>query len=388
MLGFAGTVDDAAHHRDVETFDAGIARLPFRHFVADEVLDAARQFLERGRGGAAAAGARSDQRHEGAEAHGLEQFLRHLHLAGAVAAGLRRQRDADGVADALLQQDAERRGRGDDALRAHAGLGEAEMDRVIRPRGEILVDRDQVLHRRDLGRQDDAVLRQADLLGARRRGQRRLHHRLTHHRAGVARIGEPGVLLHQMRQQFLIERSPVGADAHRLAESDREFDDVGELLVALVLEADIARIDAVLVERLGAGRMIGEQLVADIVEVADQRHGDAALAQAVADMGHGGGGLVAVDGDADQFRSRPRQRGDLLHRARDVRGVGIGHRLHDDRRTAPDGHVADLDLGGGVAGLGPGDIGRLGLFKRVHGVSNIRFSGLSATDQWRAAPGG
>src|SRR5487761_2203785 len=44
VLGFAGAVDDAAHDRDVERFDAGIARLPARHFVADEVLDAARQF--------------------------------------------------------------------------------------------------------------------------------------------------------------------------------------------------------------------------------------------------------------------------------------------------------------------------------------------------------
>ena len=54
----------------------------------------------------------------------------------------------------------------------------------------------------------------------------------------------------------------------------------GELRVALVLEADIAGIDAVFVERLGAGRMIGEQLVADVMEVADERHVDAHLAQA------------------------------------------------------------------------------------------------------------
>src|SRR5690349_22552364 len=51
---------------------------------------------------------------------------------GAVAAGLRRQRDADGVADALLQENAERRRGRHDALRAHAGFGEAEMDGVIR----------------------------------------------------------------------------------------------------------------------------------------------------------------------------------------------------------------------------------------------------------------
>ena len=53
----------------------------------------------------------------------------------------------------------------------------------------------------------------------------------------------------------------------------RHLDDGGELRVLLVLEADIAGIDAVFVERLGAGRMVGQQLVADVVEVADQRHG-------------------------------------------------------------------------------------------------------------------
>jgi hypothetical protein len=85
--------------------------------------------------------------------------------------------------------------------------------------------------------------------------------------------------------------------------------------VLLVLEADIAGIDAVLVERLGAGRMIGEQLVADVVEVADQRHVDAALGEPLADMRHGGGGLVAVDGDAHELGAGARQRRHLAHRS-------------------------------------------------------------------------
>ena len=308
MLRLAGAVDDAAHHRDVECFDAGILCLPRRHFIADEILDAAGQFLERGRGGAAATGACRDQRHEGTEAHGLQQFLRNLHFAGAVAAGLRRQRNTDGVADALLQQDTERRGRRHDALRAHAGFGEAEMDGVIGTRRQILIDRDQILHRRDLRRQDDAIFRQPDFLGTFGRRQRRLHHGFAHHRTGIARIGELCVLLHQMREQFLIERAPVGADANRLAILDGEFDDVRELFVALILEADVAGIDAVLVERLGTGRMIGEQLVADVVEVPDQRHVDAALAQAVTDVRNRCRGLVAVDGNAHQFGARARQR--------------------------------------------------------------------------------
>jgi hypothetical protein len=55
-----------------------------------------------------AAGTCRDQRHEGAEAHGLQQFLRDLNLQRPVAAGLRRQRNADSIANALLEQDAKR----------------------------------------------------------------------------------------------------------------------------------------------------------------------------------------------------------------------------------------------------------------------------------------
>ena len=156
---------------------------------------------------------------------------------------------------------------------AHAGLGEAEMDGVVGAARQILIDRDQILHGRNLGRQDDAVLGHAELFGARGRQQRRLHHRLARHRARIARIGRGRVLVHQLGEQFLVERTPVGADADRLVVLVRDLDDVGELRVALVLEADIAGIDAVLVERLGAGRIFGEQLVTDVMEVADQGRG-------------------------------------------------------------------------------------------------------------------
>src|SRR5690606_30261524 len=37
VLALARTVDDAAHHRDVQRLNTGIARLPLRHGVADEI---------------------------------------------------------------------------------------------------------------------------------------------------------------------------------------------------------------------------------------------------------------------------------------------------------------------------------------------------------------
>ena len=232
---------------------------------------------------------------------------------------------------------------GDNAFRAHAGFGQPEMQRIVGAARQFAIDRDQVLHRRHLGRQDDAVLRQADLLGARGRQQRRLHHGLVHDRARAARLVRLGVLVHQLGQQLLVERAPIGADAHRLAVFDRQLDDGRELLVLLVLEADIAGIDAVFVERLGAARMIGQKLVADVVEVADERHRDAHLAEAILDVRHGGRRLVAVDRDAHQFGAGARQRRHLARGRLDVGRVGIGHRLHDDRRRAADRDAADVD---------------------------------------------
>ena len=236
------------------------------------------------------------------------------------------------------------------------------MPASVRPRcsawseraGEFGVDGDQVLHAADLGRQDDLVARQADFFGRFGRQQRGLHDRLARHLVGGQRRAVSLVLVHQRGQQFLVERTPVDADPDRLVVADRHLDDCPELPVLLFLEADIARIDAVFRQRLGAGRMVGEQLVADIVEVADQRHVDAEPVQPLANAGHGGRALVAVDGDADDLRAGLGQRGDLRDRAVDIGGVGVGHRLDDDRRAAADHHAADIHADGTPARQGRG----------------------------------
>ncbi len=97
------------------------------------------------------------------------------------------------------------------------------------------------------------------------------------------------------------------------------------------------------------------------------------LRRRFADVRNGGGGLVAVDGDAHDFGAGARQRRDLRDGAVDIGGVGVGHRLHDDRRAAADGDVADHDLGGEVPGRRDRRCRQTGYFELVHGVSNIRF---------------
>ena len=215
------------------------------------------------------------------------------------------------------------------------------MQRIGRAVGEILIDRDHVLNGGDLGREDDLVGAHAELLGAGGGIEDAADQRLAGHRAGVERVRAPRILVHHRGEHFAVERAPIAADADRLVVLQRRLDDLGELLVLLLLEADIARIDAVFRQRLGAGRMIGQQFVADVMEVADERHVDAHPVELFADVGNGSGRFVAVDGDADELRAGAGKIGDLFDGAVDVGRVGIRHRLDDNRGTAADHDIAD-----------------------------------------------
>ena len=122
-----------------------------------------------------------------------------------------------------------------------------------------------------------------------------------------------------------------------------DLDDVAEVAVALGADTDVAGIDAILGQRLGAGGKVGEQPMADEVEVADQRHVDADAVEPLANARHGGGAFVTIDGDAHQFRAGPRKRHHLRHRCIDVGSIRVGHRLNNDGCIATDRYLADND---------------------------------------------
>ena len=105
MFRFAGSVDHAAHDGQLEFLDAGILLVPLRHRCAQIALYLLGQFLEIGAGGASAAGATRHLRHEAANPQRLQNLLRGQHLLGPVPVRRRRQRRANRVADAFLQQD-------------------------------------------------------------------------------------------------------------------------------------------------------------------------------------------------------------------------------------------------------------------------------------------
>ena len=161
------------------------------------------------------------------------------------------------------------------------------------------------------------------------------------------------VLVHQAREQVLVEAAPVDADAHRLAVAAGRLDHLGELRIALAAAADVARVDAVLGERLGAGRVLAQQLVPVEVEVADDRHRHAELRQALDDVRHRRRRLVGVDGDAHQLRARDaRARGPAAPclRRRPCRCWSSTARRPGDRRRPSPGRCGRACSGGGRSG--------------------------------------
>ena len=225
------------------------------------------------------------------------------------------------------------------------------MQRMIGARRQHRVAGDQILDVGDLGRQDDPVAGKACLFGKLGRYQCRLHDGFAHHLLRRQRKALGLVVIHQAGQKLLVERAPVDADTHRLVELDGAFDDFDELLVLLRLEADIARIDAIFRQRLGAGRMIGEKLVADIMEIADQRHIKAKPFQTLADLRHRSRTLVAIHSNAHQLRACPVKSSHLGDGRIDIGRIGIGHRLDDHGRRSSDDHPANIDGNGGPTGL-------------------------------------
>ena len=164
--------------------------------------------------------------------------------------GLGRQRDADRVADAGPQQRAQADRRLHRAGAQAAGLGDAEMQRVVAGLGQLLVGGDR---EEDVGRlHADLELVEVVVLQDARVVERALDHRLG---AGLA------VFL----QQVLLQRAGIDADAHRAAVVLGRLDHLAHPLGA----ADIAGIDAQ-AGGAGLGRLDGALVVE--MDVGDDRH--------------------------------------------------------------------------------------------------------------------
>ena len=118
-----------------------------------------------------------------------------------------------------------------------------------------------------------------------------------------------------------------------------------DLKIVVVFLADrcVAGVDAVLGQGARRRGELLEQQVAVVVEVAHDGHAQAALVEALDDVGHGGRGGVVVHRDADDLRAGQGQGRNLFDGPRNLRRVGVGHRLHDDRNLPADANLPDLN---------------------------------------------
>ncbi len=131
------------------------------------------------------------------------------------------------------------------------------------------------------------------------------------------------VLVHHARQQRLIERAPVDADAHRLVILDRALHHGAEVVVVFAADRNVAGIDAVLGQRARRGGIFLEQDVAVVVKIADDRHAQAALLETFNDVRNGGRSVFVVHRDANELRAGKGQRRNLFNGAIATSAVSV-----------------------------------------------------------------
>ena len=286
LARLARTVHDAAHHGHAQG-----------HGHAFETLgDLVRQRVDVDLR-APARRARDDLELALAQVQRLQDLVPDLDLFG----GRRGERDADRVADALRQQDAERRGALDGALEGRARLGDAEVQRPVPRLGEQAVglhhdDRVVVLHR-------DLEVVEVMLFEQRRLPDRTLHERLR---------GRLAVLL----EQALVEGSGVHTDAEGHAGILRRLRDGTDVAVEL---ADVAGVHA-------HGAASGVDRLIDVLRLEVNVGDDRDLALLRDDVEHIGV-FGPGHGDADDLAAGRRELGDLLQRRVDVVRGCRRHRL-------------------------------------------------------------
>ena len=145
-------------------------------------------------------------------------------------------------------------------------------------------------------------------LGQLGRAQRRLEHRLDHHVAGVARLG--GAALASISSVRIAWSSEPQLTPMRTGLS---LSMATLMIVAKCsswrLAPTLPGLIRYLASERGRLRVLGQELVPVVVEVADDRDVDAQAADLADHLGDGRGGSLGVDRDAHELRAGVGQRG-------------------------------------------------------------------------------
>ena len=328
MLAFTRAVDDATHDRHPQRLHARISHTPHRHLCPQEIVNLLGKVLKSGAGGTATSRTSGDAGHKNPHPQGLQDFRCHDHFLGTRLTGLGCQRHTNRVANALLQQHGQSGRRSDRSLGTHTRFGQAQVQSIVATACQLAVNRNQILHSADFARQDDLVAVHPHGLRTTRRFNGRCDEGLVHDLTSLPGGTATAVRIHQLGQQFLVETAPVDTNAHSLVPSHGRFDHLAKLLVALVPLAHIARVDPILGQGLGTVGKLGEQAVAVVVEITNQRNTFTHAVELFADVRHRRGRLGGIDRDADKLRTRLGEFLDLNRRSDGIDGIGVGHGLH------------------------------------------------------------
>ena len=260
------------------------------------------------------------------------------------------------------------------------------MKDVIGALGQLAVDRNEVLDAADLAGQDDLFTAQTHFFSTFGRINGRGNQRFVHDLLSLPRRGACIVFVHQAGQQLLVQAAPVDADAHGLVPAHGGFDHQAKLGVALIALADIAGVDTVLGQGLRAVRVIGQQAVAVVMKVADQRHVNAHAVELFAHIRHSGSGFRRIDRDANHFRARNGQFLDLNGGAQGIDRIGVGHGLNAYRRITTDGDNArtpdHLRLNGAAIFWKSGLNGQTGLHYFTSNRAMLFFDTAARSKAW------
>ena len=170
--------------------------------------------------------------------------------------------------------------------------------------------------------------------------QRRDNQCLAHDVRGLARGRKCRVFVHHAGKEFRVQAAPIDADTHRFAISAGCFNHGRKLIVAFHSATNVSGIDPVLIQHLGAIRILGQQLMSIEMKIADQGHSTSFDLQQIANLGHRCGGCGRIDRDAHEFRACLGKFTNLSSGRFHILRVGIRHRLYDDWRTTSDSNPA------------------------------------------------
>ena len=283
----ARAVDDAAHHRDLQLGHAGTLGAPLGHArVRWRSIVWASSWktvlVVRPQPGQA--------RHLGAEARAgpgsaaAPAAHPHLRVRSPPGSGVSETRMVSPMPS--CSRTARAAVVDDDAFAAHARLGEPQVQRVVAARGQVAVHRDRSCTPADLAREHDAVRAAGRAPRPPRRVQGRADHRLAQHRVGAQRLGAAPRSRPSAREQLRVEDAPVDADAHRLAVAMAASIMVANCSSGCAPCPTLPGLMRYLARASAQSGNSAQQLVAVVVEVADQRHVEAVRVEALADRGH------------------------------------------------------------------------------------------------------